>query len=73
MGTPTEPFIVQPHTARMDGPADGTIFDSNYLDEIGDICSKLIVNIPRTGEFYCQVHAQFLNPTNEELVNFVVN
>ena len=46
--------------SSMDGPADRTIFESNHLAEIADIRSKL-------------VHTQLLNPTPDELTNFITN
>ena len=57
----------------MDGPAEGAIFKVNHLGEIGDICSKLILNLAKAGECYHHAHAWLLNPTNQELSNFVAN
>ena len=59
--------------ARMDGPADGAIFKSSHLGEIGDIHSKHIVHLARSAEFYCHTHTQYINPMNEELANFMAN
>ena len=59
--------------STIDGPADGAIFESNHLAEITDIQSKLIWNLAKVGETYCHLHAQLLNPSPEELENFLVN
>ena len=37
----------------MDRPADGTIFKSNHLGELVDVCSKLIINLDKAAETYC--------------------
>ena len=57
----------------MDGPADGTIFESNHLGELVDVCSKLIWNLVKAAESYHHIHARFLNPTSTELDAFVGN
>ena len=57
----------------MDGPADGEIFESNYLAEIADIQSKLIQNLVKVGETYHHLHTQLLNPSPKELENFLTN
>ena len=59
--------------STIDGPADGAIFESNHLAEIADIQSKLIQNLAKVGETYYHLHAQLLNPSPEELDNFLVN
>ena len=59
--------------STIDGPADKAIFESNHLAEIVDIWSKLIQNLVKVGETYCHLHAQLLNPSPEELENFLVN
>ena len=59
--------------STIDGPADGAIFKSNHLAEIADIQSKLIQNLAKVGKTYCHLHAQLLNPSSEELENFLVN
>ena len=56
----------------MDRPADGEIFKSNNLGEIADIWSKLIQNLAKVGKTYCHLHTQFLNPTSDELSNFLI-
>ena len=57
----------------MGGPAEGAIFESNHMGELVDVDSKLIVNLAKATKTYHQAHAQFLNPTNEELDAFIVN
>ena len=57
----------------MDRPADGTIFESNHLAELVDVCSKLIVNLAKAAKTYCHAHTRFLNPSNDELNAFVAN
>ena len=59
--------------STIDGPADGAIFKSNHLAEIMDIQSKLIRNLGKVGETYRHLCAQLLNPSPEELENFLVN
>ena len=59
--------------SSMDGPADEAIFESNHLAEIADIRSKLICNLAKVSKTYHQVHAQLLNPSPDELANFVLN
>ena len=59
--------------SSIDGPADGEIFESNHLAEIADIQSKLIWNLAKVGETYCHLCAQLLNPSPEELENFLAN
>ena len=59
--------------STIDGPADGAIFKSNHLVEIADIQSKLIWNLAKVGETYHHLHTQLLNPSPEELVNFLAN
>ena len=59
--------------SSMNGPADGEIFESNHLDEIADIWSKLIRNLAKVGKTYHHLCAQLLNPSPEELQNFLVN
>ena len=59
--------------STIDGPADGAIFELNHLAEIADIQSKLIWNLAKVGETYHHLHAQLLNPSPEELENFLVN
>ena len=54
-------------------PAKGEIFKSNHLGEIADIQSKLIQNLAKVGETYHHIHAQILNPSPEELENFLAN
>ena len=58
--------------ASMDGPADGEIFKSNYLGEIAEIWSKLIQNLAKVGETYHHLCTQLLNPSSEELSNFLI-
>ena len=57
----------------MDGPAYGEIFEPNHLAEIADISNKLVQNLAKVDKTYCHLHAQLLNPTPEELSNFVLN
>ena len=57
----------------MDRPTEGEIFKSNHLREIADIQSKLIRNLAKVGETYHHICAQILNPSPEELENFVAN
>lgn len=86
--SPSTPFNIQPEApfplestlhnisidpATMDDPDEGMIFESIHPSEMGDICSKLVVNLVRTANHYCQACSLFLNPTNEELSNFVAN
>ena len=59
--------------STIDGPADGEIFKSNHLAEIADIQSKLIQNLAKVGETYHHLCTQLLNPSPEELENFLVN
>ena len=59
--------------SSMDGPADGAIFESNHLAKIADIRSKLICNLVKVSETYCRVCVQLLNPSPDELANFVLN
>ena len=59
--------------SSIDGPADGEIFESNHLTEIADIQSKLIWNVAKVGKTYHHLCAQLLNPSLEELENFLVN
>ena len=59
--------------STIDGPADGAIFKLNHLAEIVDIWSKLIWNLAKVGKTYHHLHAQFLNPSPEELENILVN
>ena len=61
------------NTSSMNGPADGEIFESNHLGEIADIWSKPIQNLVKVGKTYHHLHAQLLNPSLEELQNFLVN
>ena len=86
-GTPQDPFWANAYDptleatlhnisidpSSMDGPADREIFRSNHLGEIADIQSKLIQNLAKVGETYCHLCAQLLNPTSEELSNFITN
>ena len=85
-GTPQDPFWtnedltfkatlhnISINPASMDGQADGEIFESNHLGEIADIWSKMIWNLVKVGETYHHLCAQLLNPTSEELTNFVAN
>ena len=57
--------------SSIDGPADGEIFKSNHLAEITDIQSKLIQNLAKVGKTYHHICAQLLNPSPEELENFL--
>ena len=59
--------------SSIDGPADGEIFESNHLAEITDIRSKLIWNLAKVGKTYCHLCTQLLNPSPEELENFLAN
>ena len=59
--------------STIDGPADGAIFKLNHLAEIADIQSKLIWNLAKVGKTYHHLCAQLLNPSPEELENFLVN
>ena len=59
--------------STIDGPADGAIFESNHLAEIIDIQSKLIWNLVKVGKTYRHLCTQLLNPSPEELENFLVN
>ena len=55
----------------MDEPTDGKIFESNHLGEIADIQSKLIQKSAKVGKTYHHIRAQLLNPSPEELENFL--
>ena len=66
-------YNISINPSTIDGPADGAIFESNHLAEIVDIQSKLIQNLAKVGKTYCHLHAQLLNPSPEELENFLVN
>ena len=59
--------------SSIEGPADGVIFELNLLAEIADIQSKLIWNLAKVGKTYRHLHNQLLNPSPEELENFLVN
>ena len=59
--------------SSIDGPANGEIFESNCLAEITDIRSKLIWNLVKVGKTYCHLCTQLLNPSPEELENFLAN
>ena len=59
--------------SSIDGPADGEIFESNHLAGIADNQSKLIQNLVKVGKTYCHLHTQLLNPSPEELENFLAN
>ena len=61
------------NSASMDVPADGEIFGSNHLGEIADIQSKLVQNLVKVGKTYHHLHTQLLNPSSEELSNFLVS
>ena len=59
--------------SSMDGPTEGEIFESNHLGEIANIWSKFIWNLAKVGETYHHICAQILNPSPEELENFLAN
>ena len=59
--------------STIDGLADGAIFKLNHLAEITDIQSKLIQNLAKVGETYHHLCTQLLNPSPEDLENFLVN
>ena len=59
--------------SSIDGPADGVIFELNHLAEITNIQSKLIQNLVKVGKTYHHLCTQLLNPSPEELENFLVN
>ena len=86
-GTPQDPFWtgtedttleatlhnISINPSSMDRPAKDEIFKSNHLGEIADIWSKLIWNLAKVGETYHHILAQILNPSPEELENFLAN
>ena len=59
--------------SSMDRPTEGEIFESNHLREIADIQNKLIQNLAKVGKTYHHVRTQLLNPSPEELENFLAN
>ena len=59
--------------STINGPADGAIFESSHLAEIADIQGKLIWNLAKVGKTYCHLCTRLLNPSPEELENFLVN
>ena len=86
-GTPQDPFStgtedmtleatlhsISINPSSMDRPTEGETFKSNHLGEIADIWSKLIWNLAKVGKTYCHIHTQLLNPSPEELENFLAN
>ena len=57
----------------MDGTVDGAVFKAHHLAEIADSRSKLVQTLVKVGETYHHFHAQLINPTPDELANFVTN